>query len=209
MMIEPRYQIWKIARRDKWSENRPILTHVLIERIGDSENGLAIASDGFCMAIAPVTLAADDVPGVVRGDLFALAARAKSWLGLRAEAVLFEDGTLYPRTWTIKPGQAYPDWRRAAKKAECKPALNPTFALDPVLFGRLREALGIKVGKDGAMGARFTIAAPNAPILIEAMGDGRKEGVLTPPYGYLMPMHTPVLPPEERSKPEPAPEAAP
>lgn len=190
MLIEPRYQLWKIARLDKWSQSRPVLAHVMIERIGKSADGLAIASDGFCLVAVPVSLHDDDVDGMVRADLLQSAARTKSWLGLKPDTVELSDGSLHPRTRGLVDGQTYPDWRKTTSTFATKgePGV-PSVAFDPTLLTRVREALGVKVGKDGANGVRFTMRPGATPILVEVIGDRSKDSEPKPPYGWLMPMH--------------------
>src|SRR3990172_967447 len=73
MQIDHEYQIWNAVALH---EERPALQMVQIEATGDGK-GVAVAADGFIMAVVPVTLEPDDILGPVHYSAFKRAFRIK------------------------------------------------------------------------------------------------------------------------------------
>lgn len=105
MEIDGDYRIWEATpQRD---DTRPVLNHVLIERVDDALGtcGLAIAADGYMLACIPVRLAPEDVPGLVHAEAFVQARKATGKglplvMALGVDTVQFPSGrgmVSYPR----------------------------------------------------------------------------------------------------------------
>ncbi len=194
MQFNRSHQIWKAAAPD---ETRPILNHVLIERTRN-EVGIAVAANGFVLAVIPVVLDEDDVPGIVRADLFQRAASmteivkgkrtrpASARMGLGADRVTLADESTHLRTSFKNDNPPYPDWRRIAKRTPAKEgSLVGEIGLDPRWLAIMGAVLG--VGKD-VQGLRLTFNGRESAVMIERVqrfGDLEAE----PPYGLVMPMH--------------------
>jgi DNA polymerase III sliding clamp (beta) subunit (PCNA family) len=192
MRIDRDYRIWEATAKD---DSRPMLQEVLIERteermsaIGGRYNGVAVACDGFVLAIVPVWLDNEDVPGPVKADL--LADAVKRWpikagapeiqLGETEVSYMSKTGRV---TAARSSGGTFPDYRKIVpEKRYCKEKRKgQTFAINPKLLQRLASALGVTYPK-------FTVAKRFDPIIIEThVGQGRE---LMVPFGLLMPAHT-------------------
>lgn len=99
MQINKKFKIEKCVSTD---EERQKLMYVSIEK--KAGKGRAVATDGSVLAVVPVALRDDDVPGPITPE--SLKASRKKTLGqenalmfLRENAVLCEDTTEYPRSF--------------------------------------------------------------------------------------------------------------
>lgn len=218
MYINFEYEIWRAVAPD---DSRPVLRHVLIV---DSEqadhwniglepgyNGLAVATDGFMLAIVPVQLEDEDVPGLVDAELIKSAGKLTpktfpgAWLKLEPQRVTLLDQSVRPRwdgdQWpgnfpditAILPAKR-PDGR-ADDEGKADPGLNvhPVLSINTAYLIDLTKALGsryIKSQRDSTHW-RFLYLTPAfaTPVLIE-MGRrvGPTFGAWRAPLGLLMPI---------------------
>lgn len=186
MRIAREYKIWETVQ-DAKSLYREYLGEVLIQRLDDTR-GLAIATDGSMLAVVPVELDKNDVPGLIRADLLKLAAKVtpRSFgdvaLALVSEddVVLPGDGSTHKRT--NYAGARYPDISRVVPAYPHKPAgYAPPF--DAALLGKIVRALGIEK----------IALTPNAkstgPMIVSGIHADRTPGTRpVAPYGILMPL---------------------
>ena len=192
MKISREYKVWEASAKD---DSRPILREVLIERTeerksatGGKFNGVAVGCDGFMMAIVPVWLDDDDVPGTVKASVIADAVKGWPVKGMDPEIQLGEKEVSYfGKTGRVtaerSSGGTFPDYKRVVPQYRyCKEKRKgQTFAINPKLLQRLATALGVTIPK-------FTVAKRSEPIIIEThVGQGRE---LMVPFGLLMPAHT-------------------
>jgi hypothetical protein len=187
-----------ICPKDK-DTHRAVLTHLLLERI-DGANGRLSASDGFMLAVVPVTLDDDDVPGLVHAD--ALTSAAKDCPKREGVVTLYvlEDivrsvgHACFPRTRGVSEYDTFPDLSRviprnahvkASELTGAQTALNPTYLM------KAHKALG-------GIGTVLWPTGPMTPIVVtpvvKAGGRGgysafQSDGLPVLPYAVVMPMH--------------------
>jgi hypothetical protein len=200
MLFRADRPFWKVALQPKDAGFRTQLEHVMIEKQdapADADGfrpGLAIAADGFMLAVQVVRLEADDVPGLVHCSRFEQAikrtprATRKNWNGdirmeLGAEAVTYmdraterrvtQDALQFPNYGRVVPSHTGADAPRAR-------ILN----FNPKLYAILCAALG-EEGKVVLMPGKDEFS----PLLLETRLPD-EHGRPVAPYGVLMPMHT-------------------
>lgn len=180
MRFDKRFQPWLAASPD---DSRPIFRCLNIERT-EGNHGVAVAADGFVLAVVPVTLDDGDVPGLIRVESMQHAAKLDGRVLLGEDRLRFpKEDSDYPRG-TSNYGQ-FPNWRQIAPKIKTYP-VTPPFAVNPAYIDRLWKALGrphglaftaIK-GKDG-----------NSPLILEDLAAlPNADGVPVPPFGIVMPI---------------------
>lgn len=171
---------------------REVLEHVLIERLGSEDpwlsddcNGVAVAADGFCMAVVPVLLDPEDTPGLLPATLFKGLRDAAGESLYEVNVILGENSLSYLSPdggVTIKYDaceKTFPVYREIISK-HVSAGTDPFF-LQPRVLRKVAKAIG-------ASGVRLGLATMNTPILVRpysGLGEGDK---LVPPFGVLMPM---------------------
>jgi polyhydroxyalkanoate synthesis regulator protein/polyhydroxyalkanoate synthesis regulator phasin len=191
--IDRKYKIWEATCRD--DPSRPVLQHVLIERV-DETHGLAIAADGFIMAVVPVELYPDDVVGLVPGHVLKDAStKAVRTLGMQVIMREHEfeyvtrDGNIKVPRQDVGEFPNYkmiiPDRPTQLRKTLC------AFSLDLDNFARACKAIGCD-----AKEAPHHFTAPggrsSAFLLETTYSDGKPQA----PYAVIMPRHIKNMPPE-------------
>jgi hypothetical protein len=186
MNIEVEYQIEEACTKD---DDRPALAHVWVERPAADKptEGLAVACDGFIMAVVPVTLEAEDVPGFVPTAALKQARKlakrsadvqiALTEQGCRVESV--SASYVYPRN----VDGVFPNWRRVVPTVPAEGGDIPRVALDTKLMLRLSKALGcdtLKLYFDGSP-LKAVVAKPHSTSLTARRDD--LFGVIMPVYG--------------------------
>lgn len=193
MKFDRAHRIWLAA--EQHVDVRPVLVHISVERTKD-DRGIAVAANGFLMAIIPVILDENDVPGIVRADLFRMAARMPdpdplhrrkskvdyATLELGAERVTLADQSTHLRTTVVGADAQFVDWRRIMARAGSVAPVGE-IGFDPRYITILGEALGVRPPERGL---RLTFNGPQNPVVVE-----RNTSLATdepePPYGFVMP----------------------
>lgn len=218
MFIKREYEIWRAAAQD---DARPALQHVLIVDSAQAdkwniglpagENGLAVATDGFMLAIAPVQLEDEDIPGLVDANLFQEAAKVTPrtfpgvWMKLDEQRINLLDQSVrarwvgdqwpgnYPDIMAVLPAKR-PDGR-ATEEGEADPGLNshPVLSINTAYLIDLTKALGAKYIKSARDNTHFRFLyltrTFGTPILIEiARHRTVFGGHWLAPLGLLMPI---------------------
>lgn len=174
-------------------------------------NAIAVACNGYALAVVPIRLTSDDAPGIVDAEMLGAARRYLSAAGPGARppglsgimgdllpASLLAGGASFPRLGPAGPRKAglahdagWIGWRgtvRAFLDQERQGAGRQmpgarAFSVNPALLGRLTEALGVEYVKLTHTGR------PNDPLLVEPLYTGRALGTWPrPPFGLVMPM---------------------
>lgn len=199
MKIDRQYlPVVDIAYKSKDIEDRPNLQHLMLERI-EGDKGRLIAADGFMLAVVPVTLHEDDVPGPIHPE--ALKAAAKDCPKREYEVTVYALDDIvrsvghacFPRTrgWTERT--RYPDIARIVPRDAHIKATDRTgaqCALNPEYLLKVHKALG-------GLGTVLWPTGPNSPIVVTPIisgGDGgysrfEADGLPKLPYAVVMPMH--------------------
>jgi hypothetical protein len=188
MRIQLSYKIEKCCAPD---DTRPVLAYVNITTF--EGRPVAIAADGFMLAVVPVEMEDGDVPGLVYADLFAKARSAtkrglpSASMALGESEVRFADGWTAPRVahpnyFTSESASKFPDIAPIIRPfAEGpKPETSHSFGLNP----RLLNAAWQAIGKPWA--PCLHRVGSLAPILIT---DGYEDAKPVPPFAVVMPMH--------------------
>lgn len=212
MFIDFYAEIWRATAQD---DARPSLAHVLIAdsvyadkynlRLPADHNGVAVATDGFMLAIVPVILEDDDVPGLVDPELIKQAAKMTpktfpgAWLSLGDRTVKLIDRSERPRyRYDTDPGN-FPDIVGVVPterpKGDDKDGLyrHPVLSINTAYLIDLTRAMGaryIKSERDNTH-YRFVYLAGTfgTPILIErARHVGNFGASWVTPLGLLMPI---------------------
>lgn len=225
MRIHTDYRIEPAA--DPGQEHRPLLAHISIERIADAShhfpmpspggkapspgvyNGVAVAADGFILAVVPVSLDDTDATGLIYCNSLAHARKWQmlfpgilpNYLTLRLDAETIRSSRAdFPRFGLTRPGMeaitaATPwiTWRAlvrdiVARERETLPAAGLTEAgtwerhLNTTLLAKLGSAIGTET-------PRITHAGEGLAYLIEPHMSQRARGSWPrPPFGLLMPL---------------------
>jgi len=186
VILDKSYELWKAVYKD---DHNGTLQHVSVERL-DETSGLAIAADGWMLAVVPVELDEDDVPGLVHWTILAgarkhqgAAGKRDPWLVLMLDdsTVSYPDGARMPRTPCVRE---FPNWRGILEQVSTGEALalQSALGLNPALLAALGCALGLPEGP-----LLLAPSTPSGPILVETER-ADDNGNPTPPYGLLMPM---------------------
>jgi hypothetical protein len=186
MNISVEYQIEEACTKDDLS---PALTHVWVERPDADKptEGLAVACDGRILAVVPVALDAEDVPGFVPVAALKQARRlakrsADVQIALTDEWCRVESVSasyVYPRN----VDGVFPNWRRVVPKVPDEGGDIPHVALDTKYLLRLSKALGcdtLRLYFDGSP-LKAVVAKPHSTSLTARRVD--LFGVIMPVYG--------------------------
>lgn len=189
MWLDPKYELDRVvADRDVMNgTGREALAHVSIERLpGDDPTlGIAVAANGFMLAIVPCILLPEDVPGLIRVE----------WLDLLAstdvDLMLGEDAATLPidqpewvrlEDWE-RPTGTFPNWRTIMRSRPLDLGISRVLVFNPLALADLAAALG------SPQSVYLSCGGDDSPILVEP---GRSDSPvaptgLVPPYGVLMP----------------------
>jgi hypothetical protein len=176
MYIDRKYAIEEAALQGKNAECEPS-GNVIIQRLS-GDQGVAIASDGYILAVVPVTLEDSDALGPFPAAYVKQARRHKNGrddlrLILAEQTVGFESGAILHHGWASAAADY--DWRSLIpehpKEARCA-------SLDPAQLTRLAAALG-----GGPV--HLCIGAEWEEILVLARHD---QDPYAPPVGVIMPV---------------------
>jgi hypothetical protein len=185
MNIRVECQVEEACKKD---DLRPALAHVWVERPDAKKptEGLAVACDGFILAVVPVSLEADDVVGFVPPAALKAARKQAARHSPDAQIALTDQGCrvestsasyVYPRN----VDGVFPEWRRVVPKVPDEGGDIPHVALETKLLLRLAKALGcdtLKLYFDGS---------PVKPVLVRPSNTWRTPrqddlvGVVMPP----------------------------
>lgn len=143
MKLDPRYKVETIAA----NSDRPTLQHVLFTNWQDKP--VAVATDGYVLAVVPVEMNDDDVPGLVDYEILRAARKATSVNGyisfaLCDEIVKFDSGWTAPRTNGLE-NLKFPDWERLTEKVFDNPIGRISLVIQPKLLHRVAKVLGSKM----------------------------------------------------------------
>lgn len=192
MLIDPKYQIWKVTAQD---DVRPILCGVKIEATGEPDargnrTGRAIASDGFILAIVPVTLEETDTANLVHYRAFKWAMQmgrpkrgADLHLGLCADGIRLANGVLLPAATNYIRG-VYPNLDGTINGFSGSAGIDQSplqsgdpFPYDLNLLNRVAAAIG-------AVNLKVTQRFLKAPIMVEPITSSYP----SLPFGLVMPI---------------------
>jgi hypothetical protein len=181
MIIETHFKIDHCCAPD---DIRPILEYVNVTQFEGVD--VAIAADGYMMAIVPVTLEKGDVPGLIHGDVMRYARKLSPrqvQMKLEADTVLFGNGWRAPRFLfdpKIATEMKFPDVGKIVDAARKSKPLSPHVALNPQLLHAVQKAIGAQYN-----GVILTRSEPTGPLLVSTLDS---KGPFVPPFGILMPM---------------------
>lgn len=208
MIINSKFKIWMATDASK--NYRPALNHVNIEDAGgevDSHGnrpGRAIGMNGFIIAVVPVVLQANDVPGMVQRQAWDWMVRTDGikkydplsdkhlrgldidkyyQMTLSESVVMLGNGVSIPRTLTGMVEAKFPEWVGLFDLAKSNGYELPKFGM-PMTFD-----YGLLTKLSGAMGDPHVLITQlyvSQPCLVESVHAG---GYPNPPYGLMMPMH--------------------
>lgn len=211
-----------VCLKPKEAGGRETMMHLFLEREHDDPEcmtGRLCAADGFILAVVPVTLGPDDVPGLIFADALRQVAKASIYpeleLTVTADAVVAPNGARQPRYHgSVNAETQWFGYRRitpvGVADALGMMAKRP-LAVNPVLTAKLGKALG----------EPFVILWPNPegdqhPVVVTPAPQVRpnelpfdpETGLPTLPYGVQMPAHVTLpseqLPPAARDEEEAA-----
>jgi hypothetical protein len=186
MHFDPSYRIDLIAE----DTSRAVLQHVLITTWHDEP--VAVAADGYTMAVVPVELDPSDVRGLLhvsvlsrafelagigQDDSLSYPSEVRIRLGhMRAQ---LSDGSIMPRIMGTAVTQ-FPDWQKVIPQSIAAPDLEPVFGIQPALLAKTADALGHRmVGIHRANSTQIVIA-PNSVGSLD---------LLVPPFAVMMLAH--------------------
>lgn len=174
-----------------------------LETLMNKQYGVAVATNGFALAIVPVTIERESDIGMFDARILQQAhrlSRAKTIpIFLRfdkrvnsTELVQLTNGHLIPRYRDSSEPASYPDYSSIVPLIRPKGGEAPFGAMsyDPKYFTGLVDAIG---GKQ-ATGVRavFSEGSMTAPLMLELLAGKKLEGHFKPPMGLLMPIHDPL-----------------
>lgn len=217
MFIDRKYDIAAATAEDA---TRPVLQQVLVERNPQQPDvGVAVAADGFMVAVVPVRLEEDDVVGLVpavafrdargvrrakhRGNKGDCAIRLTLW----DQYVAGENGHCYPRVPQVTWLSRFPNWKALVDvmpywgrlgyrvgvelEASCPQTTGLLgVSLDVELLQRLSRALGTPWLSLMDSRQRKNGQLEGALVVLTDVEDGDGDGC-SPPWGLLMPMWKP------------------
>ena len=194
MQIERKYQLWAATSTDR---DQPVLNCINIIRLTET-TGVAVATNGFCLASVPVQLDPEDIAGLISVEALRAAYKTK-----QACATIRLDATT-TRALALEdfdrprpdPSLQFPDYQRMVpvcpeQTTPEPPTFNPFFLLD------LTKALGMTARVD--FGLTLVQSARNdpkdlpRPMIVLPFGSritvGQKPDPAQP-FGIQMPMFT-------------------
>lgn len=222
MRIDKKYILWELAKPAASAAVRPALEHIFVARIwhddqpykpdedypdwlelpmkppySDVENAIAIATDSFALAVVPIELYDEDIPGTFPGELLEIANK-KASVGGNVFMELKDNEVLIPFLGQTNPRQrndiTYPDFRDILNDMrerfrdddnKCE------LMLDNIRLNRLCKALGIKTtGNPGnESGISIYSLSKDYGMLLITKNHNEKGKPIVPPFGLLMEMH--------------------
>lgn len=202
MLMDNSYQIWEACSKDDMRPSLTCVNFVKAEDVGVTvshmHNGVAVATDGFVLAVVPVQLDEEDVPGMVLGETVKQAWRESkkykaiydgTFMRLNEHDVGLPIEIQMPRR--MQDYGTYPDFTSIVPKEI--PTVNPdklrsTIALDAALLLRLGKALGIPpaANKESLIKIHFN-GSKASPYWVEPSTKSGSD--ITAPFGLLMPIH--------------------
>lgn len=187
MQIDKGFEIELAAAQD---DTRPVLNHVQITRYKGQP--VAVAGDGFILAVVPIELDDEDVTGLVSVSAFRKARRAPKPNGkitmtlTSTEWVVLTDRSLVTRRNPYSNARvSFPDYVRAVneafdkyKIAEAEKKGTAQIAFNPKNMRLMQKVLNIDC-------VQLSMTASDAAIFVTDKFLGDK---LEPPFGVVMPM---------------------
>lgn len=162
---------------------------------------VAIAADGFGLAVVPVEMEDGDVPGLVHRSVFEAGRDSPHLsqddivLALGADTVTFSDGWTAPRRTHHAATLTFPDVAKVVPDMATATEARPVFGVNPRLMVRVTEAIGAQFVACHAAGTSST------PLVLSARPcTGQPE----PPFGLVMPAHIAELNPRSAVASAPA-----
>lgn len=195
--------ITAVALSDKDATSyRPALAHLLLRRTGET-SGELVAADGFMLAVVPVSLDADDVPGLIHPEALKAAAKDSPKREPEVTVYVLEDivrsveHACYPRVRTINGetpmANKYPDISRIVPRDVPVSGQNHQ-AMPTSLNFKYLDLLGKALGGLGVTLWPNPIGTSGPLVVTPVTGRGDagsfRAGLPVAPYGVLMPMHT-------------------
>lgn len=196
MQINRNYHIWEATTMKDGT--RPALQHISIQRTDpvqhhineDPYNGIALAANGYILAIVPVRLDPEDVTGLVNWNSFREAIKASAkvkWQRDDLQIVLKEDaldvfGYGFPRFESTNDKLlTFPNYSQLIRRpSDTYDA--PNLGINPALLGKLAVAIGAPGG------VCCNLISPTSPIMVKPVDSQYHENPWQPPYGVIMPM---------------------
>ena len=218
MRIDKKFKLWEITKLASLESQRPSLECIFIARVKPNEqlevtvedypewmvmpmglpnhnNGVAIVTDGFILAVVPIIIEDDDVPGVFPGEVLQIASK-KASVGNEVYIVLKKDEVIIPFLNQVnsRPDYTFPDVRNLIEDIRTRHAKDGkkcSLSIDHIRLAKLCKALGVK-----------TLGNPNPPnssVHLYALSEKDKMGMvlvtpdkvdhgqtIVPPFGLLM-----------------------
>ena len=223
MKISKDFALWEITGLAAKEGSRPSLEHILIakakpyeqpnvknetypewmvmplsESNNDFTNGVAIATDGFSLAVVPLELYDEDFPGTIPGELLKEAAQKAAvqgqiYLELREDEIVIPfAGQKNQRDKNL----SFPDVRNIIEDVRNRMAGNERkvdLTIDNVRLNKLLKALGVKTtgnpGDDRQVSLYSLSKEGQTGMVLVTQQNLRQNKTIVPPFGLLMEMH--------------------
>ena len=221
MKISKDFALWEITGLAAKEGSRPSLEHILIARAKSYEqpyvtaetypewmvmplgehtdnNGVAIATDTFSLAVVPLELYDEDFPGTIPGELLKEAAQKAAvqgqiYLELREDEIIIPfAGQKNQRDKNL----SFPDVRNIIEDVRDRMAGNERkvdLTIDNVRLNKLLKALGVKTtgnpGDDRQVSLYSLSKEGQTGMVLVTQQNLRQNKTIVPPFGLLMEMH--------------------
>jgi len=223
MKISKDFALWEITQLAAKEGSRPPLEHILAakakpyeqpnvknetypewmvmplsESNNDFTNGVAIATDGFSLAVVPLELYDEDFPGTIPGELLKEAAQKAAvqgqiYLELREDEIIIPfAGQKNQRDKNL----SFPDVRNIIEDVRNRMAGNERkvdLTIDNVRLNKLLKALGVKTtgnpGDDRQVSLYSLSKEGQTGMVLVTQQNLRQNKTIVPPFGLLMEMH--------------------
>lgn len=161
MQFDYRSKLWECAGTDK---SRPILTHVnlFIVETEDGRSGWLEATDSYIAVRIPITLDAEDTPGLLTVEMLKAAAKNEGSIICDDTTCTISTGQTWPRP---KLDGKYPDLAELFKRNPIQDGVSGRFGFSPALFVKAEKALGSR-------GLKLSSANDLKPIRVESLSNG-------------------------------------
>lgn len=192
MLIERRFHLDKVASSPASDCGRPIIEHISIEPyIGPGDKTIkhvAVASDGYVLAVVPVVLAKGETPGLLYAPILRNARRQSSkheetlTVRLSRDTATLANGTTFKREEMPTSGShLFPDWRRVVALGLEPGETPPHIALNLPLVQQAAKGIGTT-----SLCLRWY--AEHKGVVVTDR-DGIKSLPPKPPFAVVMPMY--------------------
>lgn len=194
MFIDRAYRPWLACATD--DDVRPSLHHVLIERLGDEEaarwgcNGVAVAANGYLLAVVPVELEPEEGTCLIHRRFWPSLMRSCLSLDGRVEIPLRTPKERFvstPDGWACRKGLLdtlrFPKWRSIVPPIPAEAPGLATLGINANLLTIAQRAIG------SPCGVQLRFCRDNhGPVVVGGLGELSAKASGVPPFGIVMPM---------------------